>query len=678
MRNIISIHKLFCFRLLLAALLGGMFFNSCVPPSDLDTRIVNISYKDTAWQRIYMLQERQDIHGLYVLMHDKNPTSRYGVAMAFASIRDSSTLDSLFVLLKDYNLKVREAAAYALGQVGSTKASNALLAAFDRKDSTNQKQYFNSQVLEALGKCGNPNLLESLASITTYLKSDTLLMLGQARSIYRYGLRGITIPKGTIKMVNNTIDKNVPYSVRLISAHYLSRVKNINIDTFGAVLINSYRKESSPDIRMAIASSLGKIKTEENYNAVKSLYYTEKDPRVQCNILLALKNAPYETSKYFFRKALDNKNVQVSLVAAQYFNTNGIFKDAGWYWAMARDTLSEPARAQIYTIASKFIPAYKPIERGALDAELKIRFTQEPNPYIKADYIKALGKSPYNFRLIRQIGLNSAIVPVRTASIESISEIINDPAFYYSFGENAKQVKRELVDIVAQAMLNGDVGLMAVASEIIREPKLNFKLWFPDFTFIKSAQAKLKLPRDIETYQEVQKTLDFLEEKPEKVKQKMPYTHSLDWKLLNYIKQESKAVIETTKGQIILKFFPNDAPATVANFIQLTQTGFFNGKAFHRVVPNFVIQTGCPRGDGYGSLNYTIRSELPPLHYDEGGYVGMASAGNHTECSQWFITHSPTPHLDGNYTIFAKVSEGMDVVNKIVQGDKINKITIQY
>jgi len=87
-----------------------------------------------------------------------------------------------------------------------------------------------------------------------------------------------------------------------------------------------------------------------------------------------------------------------------------------------------------------------------------------------------------------------------------------------------------------------------------------------------------------------------------------------------------------------------------------------------------VIQTGCPRGDGYGSLDYSIRSELTQIYYDSEGFIGMASAGNDTEGTQWFITHSATPHLDGNYTIFGKVIEGMDVVHKIQQGDKINEI----
>ena len=116
---------------------------------------------------------------------------------------------------------------------------------------------------------------------------------------------------------------------------------------------------------------------------------------------------------------------------------------------------------------------------------------------------------------------------------------------------------------------------------------------------------------------------------------------------------------------------------TSLNFIDLTERGFFNGKNFHRVVPNFVIQGGCPRGDGYGSLNYNIRSEFNDrTEYHEAGCVGMASAGPHTESTQWFVTHSSTPHLDGRYTLFGKVTAGMDVVNQIQQSDIIKAVTL--
>ena len=153
---------------------------------------------------------------------------------------------------------------------------------------------------------------------------------------------------------------------------------------------------------------------------------------------------------------------------------------------------------------------------------------------------------------------------------------------------------------------------------------------------------------------------------------------SIDWKLIDQVKAGSKVQIVTSAGEITIALYPERAPATVSSFLQLASSGFYNGKIFHRVVPNFVIQTGCPRGDGYGSSDFTLRSELSGAYYDDEGYVGMASAGLHTEGTQFFITHSPAPHLDGRYTIFGKVISGMDVVHKITVGDKIQQVNIIY
>jgi cyclophilin family peptidyl-prolyl cis-trans isomerase len=134
-----------------------------------------------------------------------------------------------------------------------------------------------------------------------------------------------------------------------------------------------------------------------------------------------------------------------------------------------------------------------------------------------------------------------------------------------------------------------------------------------------------------------------------------------------------RAVITTTKGRIVIELFVNESPGSVENFFSLASSHYYDGKVFHRVVPNFVIQGGCPRGDGFGGEDYSIRSELGPLRYKEGS-VGMASAGKDTEGVQWFITHSPTPHLEGSYSIFGQVTEGMDIVNAIEVGDVIEKI----
>ncbi len=136
-----------------------------------------------------------------------------------------------------------------------------------------------------------------------------------------------------------------------------------------------------------------------------------------------------------------------------------------------------------------------------------------------------------------------------------------------------------------------------------------------------------------------------------------------------------RAIVATDKGLFTIELLPSDAPLTVDNFVQLARGGFFNNVSFHRVVPNFVIQGGDPRGDGNGGPNYQIRCEINDVEYDRGA-IGMALSGKDTGGSQWFVTHSPQPHLDGGYTVFGRVIEGMNVVDQIARGDLIRRVTI--
>jgi len=140
-----------------------------------------------------------------------------------------------------------------------------------------------------------------------------------------------------------------------------------------------------------------------------------------------------------------------------------------------------------------------------------------------------------------------------------------------------------------------------------------------------------------------------------------------------------KAEIHTEKGVMKVDFYENDAPNTVANFIKLAKEGFYDGLTFHRVIPNFVIQGGCPKGDGTGGPGYTIKCETSGGNqYHDRGVLSMAHAGKDTGGSQFFICHNRenTAHLDGVHTCFGKVVEGLDVIDDIRQGDKIEKIII--
>lgn len=140
-----------------------------------------------------------------------------------------------------------------------------------------------------------------------------------------------------------------------------------------------------------------------------------------------------------------------------------------------------------------------------------------------------------------------------------------------------------------------------------------------------------------------------------------------------------KATIETNKGTMVLELFDDDAPGTVENFVKLSNSGFYNGLKFHRVIPDFVIQGGCPKGDGTGGPGYKIPCELTgSRQYHDRGVISMAHAGRNTGGSQFFICHSRrnTSHLDRNHTVFGKVIENVDVVDLIRQGDTIVSITI--
>jgi cyclophilin family peptidyl-prolyl cis-trans isomerase/HEAT repeat protein len=139
--------------------------------------------------------------------------------------------------------------------------------------------------------------------------------------------------------------------------------------------------------------------------------------------------------------------------------------------------------------------------------------------------------------------------------------------------------------------------------------------------------------------------------------------------------REVTAKIETEKGAFTIELLPEAAPLTVDNFVELARRRYFNGVAFHRVVPNFVVQGGDPRGDGNGGPGYQIRCEINTVAYDRGA-VGMALSGKDTGGSQWFVTHSPQPHLDGGYTVFGRVTSGMEVVDRLVRGDRIRFVTV--
>lgn len=660
-----------------------VFVSGCIPSSEEQLTEVKLDFKDPIYQKIYTLQDQLLSDSLLTYFQHADPSYRYAAAMAFASIQDEKALPGLKTLLEDDIEKVRIAAAYAIGQIGQEQSSSTLVEAFVR-DSVAENFNFRSTLLEAIGKSGPVDYLKFIATAGPYYRSDTVLLEGQAWSIYRYALRQKTLPEGTDRMVRFLTKKGYPASVKFIAANYLYRAANIQLDSAAtAGLSSAALRETQANIRIPLTIALGKTKSEKGLNTLKTLYNQTRDYRVKCNVIRALGNFEYAETGPIVMAALDDPNVHVAATAAQFLVDYGNPRDAVNYWRKVKKEIALPwqVSSRLFKAANRYIPSYFAVTKGNINQELKTRFLaikeEDGNLYEKAALLNAMSEFGWNYNFIREQGGASDATIVRSASVEALAEIVRFENFKSFFGLGAKRVKKDIAQYFQEAIEQGDIAMMAVASDVLRDPNLDFKSVVDSIDFMTEALGKLKLPKETEIYFKLKKTIDFFEGKPEQPDPTPTYNHPLDWNIINEISDDARAIISTGKGDIVVQLLKKAAPGSVANFVQLARNKFFDGKNFHRVIPNFVIQGGCPRGDGYGGLDYSIRSELGPMNYDDAGYVGMASAGKHTECTQWFITHAPTPHLDGRYTIFAKVIEGMEVVHQMQIGDVMNKVVIR-
>jgi cyclophilin family peptidyl-prolyl cis-trans isomerase len=302
---------------------------------------------------------------------------------------------------------------------------------------------------------------------------------------------------------------------------------------------------------------------------------------------------------------------------------------------------------------------------------LQQRIRNATNEYEVAAGLIAVAEDPGNYKFILDRMQNTDIPVIKTACIKGLLNI----AVSKSFARLRNDSQKEIIDQLVSSLQSGDVGLVTESLGVL-DLDLD-RYGYETTVIIQRAEQNLQLPRDMEAHIGLQQKLANINGTTYSLKDDLQFTHQIDWKSLDEIGSSNQAVIETNKGSFSIDLYPDISPGTVANFVDLVNLNYYAGKPLHRVVPGFVIQGGCNRGDGYGSLDYNIRSELSQVYYDEPGYMGMASAGNHTESAQWFVTQGASPHLDGRYTIFGKVSDGMEVVYRVEVGDTIQRITIQ-
>ena len=581
----------------------------------------------------------------------------------------------------------RSVAAYALGQQGSAAAVPAMTGAFERYDTAGFYAPFHRALLEAIGKTGDTASLRALASVQTYLPTDTLLQLGRLQGLYRLGLRGVTSAAGTAAAVAAATDASLAPAPRFYGAHYAARVE-ADLRPHATALRRALTPEllrvrgdtSAVDLAVALALALGKTRDSATAAALPRLFGEARDVRTRVALLRSAGGLSEvrEAPRALLRRAALDTSAWVAQTAAEQLLAHGSPTEAREYWGLARDSAARAVQPLLAAAALRHLPPAFAQTRGTINAQLQ-RALRTPalgpaDRYYRADLLRAMAEWPYNYRYLIEYATDvSRPQAERTAAAEAIDAIAKRDDLVPSLRGSLPTFKREYRDYFRWVFSGDDASLQAVAAGTIAVPALNFDTEFEEGVgaVLAQAQQRLKLPQNTEAYYAIDVARAHFDEAYVAEQAPPAYNHEVNWDIYRSLQPGLEVVVQTPRGDIVVDLFEQEAPATVVNFVQLVRTGFYNGKGFHRVVPAFVTQGGDPRGDGYGGLDFTIRTETPPLYYDGPGYVGMASAGPHTEGVQFFFTHNATPHLDGRYTIFGRVTEGMDAVLALRKGDEM-------
>ena len=614
----------------------------------------NNKFSDPVIQEIYQNQDERNSEGLLTFLSSENYKYRREASLAFASVQDSIAIEPLVSLLEDTEVEVRISAAYALGQIGNIIAERPIIRALEEEE----VPIVRKELWEALGKCSSE---EGLRLLESGQPQDSLEKSGLAWGIYRAGIKGNHSNK-IIKKATELLDFRNSFETRLGAAHFLYRTKDIDISPFFELIAESAKNDPAPNVRMASVGALAKVNSLQCAEVLSQILSNDVDYRVRVNSIKAMSGKDYQLIKETVWKALKDENKNTAISAANYLLNQPEFRgDEAYNLAKTMDNWR--VRSILLSAALKNSP-----DKNAIMQFIIELYDNSTNPYEQAALLISLGQVTSRSEYISEKTFSTNHKVISTSGLRALANI-------RSLKDFPESMEGYFADLFKKAIGSNDLALIGIAGGILRNAEFGFKEIFEDFNFLYEAKNGLSLPKDNEALQALQRTIDYFEntEIPQPVVNE--YNHPIDWEIVKSIPADQKVIVETTKGNIHLELIIEESPGSTLNFISLANNGYYDGKNFHRVVPNFVIQGGCPRGDGWGGENYSIRSELGMPRYRD-GYVGMASAGKDTEGVQWFITHSPTPHLDGSYSIFGKVVKGMEVVHGIKVGDTIISVTV--
>jgi len=649
-------------------MLVAIFFASCNTKNSINEVFSgNNKFSDKTFQEIYNYQDQRNTKELLKFLTNENKIYREAAALAFASVQDSSAVSQLFEVLKtDDNQNVKIAAIFAIGQTNCKMSETGLMEIYNSKSSKTLNKY----ILEAIGKTGSE---KALNFINDLYKNNKTTKIGILWAYSRLAIKGITDSVAISNIIKSISSQKTSDTCKYVASIALSRLRNQNLDIYIDKIISSFRKTDNIFTKSNLCFAFLHIKSKKSFVFLDAILNSDIDYRIKINAIRSLSGLDTFNVDKSIKEALLDTNVNVAITASEYFLNKGKIKDAYKYFKWAKKQKKWRVRTNLFAASVK----YAKNKKNIIDAIIS-GYNVSENLYEKANLLQSLGGEPKQYRFVSNEVFNAKNVVISTYGMEAFAEMRRNKDFDLynkkSIAQKNINLYEEFALIFKRAILSGDVAMISVAAGVIRDTNLNYLNQYENTYFLTQALNNCKLPKEIEAYIELQKTISYINgiEKPENPKFN---EFKPDWKHISKIKKNQIIIIKTSKGDIKLELYVEKTPFTVSTFIKLIEEGFYKNKVIHRVVPNFVIQDGCPRGDGWGGTDFSIRSEFANIKYKEGS-IGMASAGKDTESSQWFITHSPTPRLDGRYTNFGSVISGIEIVHKIEVGDRIEDIIL--
>jgi len=682
-------------------------------------------------------ERRWDVADLGALLSDANASVRRRAALGAGRIGDARAVAPLVVMLQtDKDERVRAAAAFALGEIESGAGAAGLLAIIERKTpaSNNEAASVRARAVEALGKIAAalPKAEETRAAeigkaLLNALEVESRQRVAANREVVLLGLTAIlrARPEGAGRVAAQFLNF-ADARVRADAANTLTRLRAKNANEQLRKLLTN---DADATVRANAARALGAAEDKGAFDALLERGLNDRDERVRVSALRSVGTlrevraaepllkrgetllAAYraeKTTNAAARPVVTNELLELAIALSRVHAgsaderaltfTRTLREAENWSTPEAEIAFARIAPGQYLRERPFNNLSFRAPEGTAASWQMIAAVAQGLGEIAAVSSEKA-GNSAVSVQADAQLALRTLLADPATPAL-AVPDVLAGIAAYKP-PDRALVMRAQLAaaDVIVRATAAGQLGelapdeettaaLAAALPQALQRDEMNDAA-----LAILDALAKQKSEAALAAIRTALDSPDYLirvrasallqAAQPEatngedvRIETVATRNRPVDYRrALARLGKRFHATVNTDKGAFTLELLPDAAPLTVDNFVELARRGFFNNITFHRVVPNFVIQGGDPRGDGNGGPGYQIRCEINEVPYARGA-VGMALSGKDTGGSQWFVTHSPQPHLDGGYTVFARVVNGMETVDRITRGDRIRSINV--